>query len=764
EEEFKRIFGMPVVVIPTNRPNIRKDLDVVVFLQARNKVHHVIQEIVKMNQLGRPVLVGTSSVDESERLYAMLQVEHPRRFAHIQVLNARPENAAREAEIVAQAGRFGGITISTNMAGRGTDIVLGGNPELLSKEVVKWALFEAPAATAGNYSAFKKGPHARQGFWPIKLQEDTLKELYAAQFSWRSVAADWSEAQQQAVLEQAETQALRPSATPGAGEGKEEGWEWGERREEAGAGMWGGDAAEDTGMSPLPWRTGESDSTTSISISNGSGISSRSGGFSSSSSSGEGEGDESDEDDADVWGGGGGVLGVRAVPRSMQEMVVRVVGRALGRVSADCKAHCQEEGEYVRSLGGLHVIGTALSESRRIDNQLRGRAGRQGDPGSTQFIISMEDDMMREVLPDSSRAMLEQLLYTGDFDEGFPHMALTLALVQTQKTIEAAMFERRRQMLDYDQVFELQRKHVYELRESILEESPQVRHTRAQLYIQAVVDDVVKENCSPSKPVASWPIDTLLKRLSRTTGIDISQHVDATSLSSALSHSPPPNAGHRWDLRKHLPHVLPPLPEVLPAFGVGSNSAAAGAGAGAGAAAAAAAGGAAAAGAGGAAGAAAVGSANKREEEEEGGEAEAMREELRWREILRDSPDLRGRSSKHLAALRKYLGDVVVTSYRAHLALFVASPQQMEFFERESLLSTLDRLWSVHIANMARLRNAVSVQGFGRENPLEEFKIEGTRFFISTLFAMRRESVQALLSAFLADTEGEIDGGGGNVV
>ncbi|CAI6004964.1 unnamed protein product [Closterium sp. NIES-64] len=1123
EEEFKRIFGMPVVVIPTNRPNIRKDLDVVVFLQARNKVHHVIQEIVKMNQLGRPVLVGTSSVDESERLYAMLQVEHPRRFAHIQVLNARPENAAREAEIVAQAGRFGGITISTNMAGRGTDIVLGGNPEsrgeccgdsirikcfsgkraltrrlidgsagraggitistnmagrgtdivlggnpeLLSKEVVKWALFEAPAATAGNYSAFKKGPHARQGFWPIKLQEDTLKELYAAQFSWRSVAADWSEAQQQAVLEQAETQALRPSATPGAGEGKEEGWEWGERREEAGAGMWGGDAAEDTGMSPLPWRTGEIDSTTSSSISNGSGISSRSGGFSSSSSSGEGEGDESDEDDAEVWGGGGGVLGVRAVPRSMQEMVVRVVGRALGRVSADCKAHCQEEGEYVRSLGGLHVIGTALSESRRIDNQVRegplvcgssgaavkqemevldlgsaaplvvctsaggaevdaGDGGESGGAGagavgvmawrrlsgegaalgrvsadckadcqeegeyvrslgglhvmgtalsesrridnqvaratlgqhslssdssrsmsftpslysarphspipprfarlnqysmdydmmrevlpdsspsmleqllwpplfaapplphsrppsspSSPFslptsmeddmmrevlpdssramsflylsaipfkstpsitiffspfslptsmedgmmrehggrydeggaarllsshagaaalatslacrcspapplpqahnpllppllrnLLSMEDDMMREVLPDSSRAMLEQLLYTGDFDEGFPHMALTLALlytgdfdegfphmaltlalVQTQKTIEAAMFERRRQMLDYDQVFE---------------------------------------------PVASWPIDTLLKRLSRTTGIDISQYVDATSLSSALSHSPPPNAGHRWDLRKHLPHVLPPLPEVLPAFGVGSNSAAAGAGAGAGAAAAAA--GAAAAGAGGAAGAAAVGSANKREEEEEGGEAEAMREELRWREILRDSPDLisfaprsflssqrlfstpppiiflfpphsaplfilrRGRSSKHLAALRKYLGDVVVTSYRAHLALFVASPQQMEFFERESLLSTLDRLWSVHIANMARLRNAVSVQGFGRENPLEEFKIEGTRFFISTLFAMRRESVQALLSAFLADTEGEIDGGGGNAM
>ncbi|CAI5466914.1 unnamed protein product, partial [Closterium sp. Yama58-4] len=519
EEEFKRIFGMPVVVIPTNRPNIRKDLDVVVFLQARNKVHHVIQEIVKMNQLGRPVLVGTSSVDESERLYAMLQVEHPRRFAHIQVLNARPENAAREAEIVAQAGRFGGITISTNMAGRGTDIVLGGNPELLSKEVVKWALFEAPAATAGNYSAFKKGPHARQGFWPIELQEDTLKELYAAQFSWRSVAADWSEAQQQAVLEQAETQALRPSASPGASEGKEESWEWGESRKEAGAGVWEGDPAEDTGMSPLPWKTGDSDSTSTSSIINGSAISSRSGGFSSSSSSGEGEGDESDEDDADVWGGGGGVLGVRAVPRSMQEMVVRVVGRALGRVSADCKAHCREEGEYVRSLGGLHVIGTALSESRRIDNQLRGRAGRQGDPGSTQFIISMEDDMMREVLPDSSRAMLEQLLYTGDFDEGFPHMALTLALVQTQKTIEAAMFERRRQMLDYDQVFELQRKHVYELRESILEESPQVRHTRAQLYIQAVVDDVVKEYCSPSKPVASWPIDTLLKRLSRTTGI-----------------------------------------------------------------------------------------------------------------------------------------------------------------------------------------------------------------------------------------------------
>ncbi|GJP34576.1 hypothetical protein CLOM_g19008, partial [Closterium sp. NIES-68] len=769
EEEFKRIFGMPVVVIPTNRPNIRKDLDVVVFLQALNKVHYVIQEILKMNQLGRPVLVGTSSVEESERLYAMLQVEHPRRFAHIQVLNARPENAAREAEIVAQAGRFGGITISTNMAGRGTDIVLGGNPELLSKEVLKWALFEAPAAAAGNYSAFKKGPHARQGFWPIELREETLRELYAAQFSWRSVAADWSEAQQQAVLEQAETQALRPSASPGAGEGKEEGLEWGERGE-AGWGMGVGlaEGDDDMGMSPLPWRVGENTRENGSSF----GSSNNGNSTSSSGSSGEGEGDESDEDDEEVWGGGGGVLGVRAVPRSMQEMVVRVVGRALGMVNADCKAHCREEGEYVRSLGGLHVIGTALSESRRIDNQahcreegeyvrslgglhvigtalsesrridnqLRGRAGRQGDPGSTQFVISMEDDMMREVLPDSSRAMLEQLLYTGDFEEGFPHVALTLALVQTQKTIEAAMFERRRQMLDYDQVFELQRKQVYELRELILEESPADRHTRAQLYIQAVVDDIVKEYCSPSKPVESWPIDTMLKRLSRTTGIELSQHVNAASLSSALSHSPPSNAGHRWDLLNHLPNVLPPLPEVLPPLGGGSKAAGAAGAAGAG-------------GAGGGAVETGDGGAH--------GTEGAARQELRWREILRDPSDLRGRSSKHLAAVRKYLGDVVVTCYKAHLALFAASPDQMEFCEREALLSTLDRLWSVHIANMARLRNAVSVQGFGRENPLEEFKIEGTRFFISTLFAIRRESVQALLAGFLADTEGEIDGGGG---
>ncbi|GJP78081.1 hypothetical protein CLOP_g8411, partial [Closterium sp. NIES-67] len=652
----------------------------------------------------------------------------------------------------------------------------------LSKEVLKWALFEAPAAAAGNYSAFKKGPHARQGFWPIELREETLRELYAAQFSWRSVAADWSEAQQQAgvaadwseaqqqaVLEQAETQALRPSASPGAGEGKEEGLEWGERGE-AGWGMGVGlaEGDDDMGMSPLPWRVGENTRENGSSF----GSSNNGNSTSSSGSSGEGEGDESDEDDEEVWGGGGGVLGVRAVPRSMQEMVVRVVGRALGMVNADCKAHCREEGEYVRSLGGLHVIGTALSESRRIDNQahcreegeyvrslgglhvigtalsesrridnqLRGRAGRQGDPGSTQFVISMEDDMMREVLPDSSRAMLEQLLYTGDFEEGFPHVALTLALVQTQKTIEAAMFERRRQMLDYDQVFELQRKQVYELRELILEESPADRHTRAQLYIQAVVDDIVKEYCSPSKPVESWPIDTMLKRLSRTTGIELSQHVNAASLSSALSHSPPSNAGHRWDLLNHLPNVLPPLPEVLPPLGGGSKAAGAAGAAGAG-------------GAGGGAVETGDGGAH--------GTEGAARQELRWREILRDPSDLRGRSSKHLAAVRKYLGDVVVTCYKAHLALFAASPDQMEFCEREALLSTLDRLWSVHIANMARLRNAVSVQGFGRENPLEEFKIEGTRFFISTLFAIRRESVQALLAGFLADTEGEIDGGGG---
>jgi preprotein translocase subunit SecA len=280
-EEFHATYKLSVVVIPTNRPLQRKDNEDLIYKTEREKFTAVTNELLEYNERGQPVLVGTTSVEKSAAIATILK---KKKIPHA-VLNAKQHE--KEAYVVAQAGRKGAITVSTNMAGRGTDIILGGNPEMLAK---------------------------------LEFKE----------------------------------------------QGK----------------------------------------------------------------------------DAD------------AEPDEFAKLVLKYETR------------CKEEGEEVKKLGGLHILGTERHESRRIDNQLRGRAGRQGDPGSSRFYLSLEDDLMRIFAGDKVKSLMERMGMPDD--EPIEHPWVTKSILDAQAKVEGRNFDMRKNLLEYDDVMSEQRKTVYKIRQQLL--------------------------------------------------------------------------------------------------------------------------------------------------------------------------------------------------------------------------------------------------------------------------------------------------------
>ena len=298
EAEFQGIYSLDVVEIPTNKPNIRKDLDDMVYKNKTAKFNAVLAAIEERHAAGQPVLVGTVTVETSEMLSTLLR----RRNIPHEVLNAK--NHAKEAEIVAQAGHWGAVTIATNMAGRGTDILLGGNADFLARRAMRQEGFDDEMienATSHN--------------------EEVTEEVLAARARYNELYTEF-------------------------------------------------------------------------------------------------------------------------------------------------KKQTDAEHERVLQTGGLHIIGTERHESRRIDNQLRGRAGRQGDPGSTQFFISLEDDLMRLFGSDRIGAMVERLGLKDD--EPLQAGMLTKQIEAAQKRIEGRNFDIRKHVLEYDDVMNRQREVIYRQRRQVL--------------------------------------------------------------------------------------------------------------------------------------------------------------------------------------------------------------------------------------------------------------------------------------------------------
>jgi preprotein translocase subunit SecA len=305
--EFAKIYNLDVMVMPTNRQMQRIEEPDLVYRTEGEKWNAIVDDIIKRQQEGRPALVGTVSIEKSERLSNMLKKKGTK---HI-VLNAKFH--AQEAEIVAQAGRKNAVTIATNMAGRGTDILLGGNPEYMARQ------------QSLNEEVAEKVAKGEEKY----VDDDEFVNFFHIDSFYRVKRADWD------------------------------------------------------------------------------------------------------------------------------------------RIFTHFQRQCEEEHKEVVNLGGLHIVGTERHEARRIDNQLRGRAGRQGDPGSSRFYLSLEDDLMRIFGSDRISGLMQRL----GMEEGVPieHGMVSRAIERAQKQVEAQNFAVRKHLLEYDDVMNKQRESVYTLRREILE-------------------------------------------------------------------------------------------------------------------------------------------------------------------------------------------------------------------------------------------------------------------------------------------------------
>jgi preprotein translocase subunit SecA len=335
--EFAKIYNLEVTSIPTHRPMVRRDNPDVIYRTLSEKWVAVVDEIKELHGKGQPVLVGTVSVENSELISERLKragIKH-------NVLNAKPENAGREAEIVAQAGRKGAVTIATNMAGRGTDILLGGNPEFLAREQLKRKEIDPDEATTEQ-------------------------------------------------LEEAVTQ-----------------------------------------VKPLT----------------------------------------------------------------------------------------EAEHDEVVTLGGLHILGTERHESRRIDNQLRGRSGRQGDPGSSRFYLSLEDDLMRIFAGDRVKAIMQRL----GMEEGvaIESKMVSKRIESAQKNVEAHNFTIRKHLLEYDDVMNKQRMTIYTLRRQLLE---QIDHrSEIQAIAELILDDMMDQYMSLDAMPEEWDFQSVKVQVLYQFGLDLNE-------------------------------------------------------------------------------------------------------------------------------------------------------------------------------------------------------------------------------------------------
>lgn len=329
DSEFRQIYNLPVMAIPPNKPVVRDDLNDLIYRTIDAKFNAVADDIEERHRAGQPCLVGTVSIESSERLSRLLS----KRGIKHEVLNAK--NHEREAAIVAQAGRTGAVTIATNMAGRGTDILLGGNAEIMAETFL--------AEQLGD-----------------EVENATPEQIKAAQEKATSIT--------------------------------------------------------------------------------------------------------------------------------------------------------KRESVEVRNAGGLCVIGTERHESRRIDNQLRGRSGRQGDPGTTQFYLSLEDDLMR-LFGGSRMDSIGRMMEKTDMPEDMPIQAsmVSKAIESAQRQVEAVNFSARKHVLEYDDVMNLQRKAIYTERNAILDGKDLTE--RMPDIIEDVVEDAVLEHCDPKQPSEDWDTESLDKWL-----------------------------------------------------------------------------------------------------------------------------------------------------------------------------------------------------------------------------------------------------------
>ena len=373
--EFDKIYKLEIVVIPTNRKMLRLENSDVVYRTAKEKYFAVADEITRLHEEKQPVLVGTTSIEKSELLSEILKRKGVR---HV-VLNAKFHE--KEAEIVAQAGRLGMVTIATNMAGRGTDILLGGNSEFMARQdLVKKGGARAVSAAEGAIS-----PNAGPG----------MVRFYYASQEFETTQEAW-------------------------------------------------DAA-----------------------------------------------------------------------------------------IASHLATAEKEHEAVVAAGGLHILGTERHESRRVDNQLRGRAGRQGDPGSSRFFLSLEDDLMRIF----AREWVSTLLQRLGMEEGVPieSKMISKRIEAAQKAVETQNFESRKHVLEYDDVMNKQREAVYGLRRQLMEGVDQ-KQLITEDYVSTILSGILEEFAPEKAHADEWKLDAIYSQVYDVFGAKLGDGPDKINASALNRH------------------------------------------------------------------------------------------------------------------------------------------------------------------------------------------------------------------------------------
>ncbi|MEH2039501.1 preprotein translocase subunit SecA [Nostoc sp.] len=421
EPEFEKIYKLEVAVIPTNRDRRREDLSDMVFKTEAGKWGAIARECAEMHQLGRPVLVGTTSVEKSELLSRLLkQLEIPH-----ELLNARPENVEREAEIVAQAGRKGAVTIATNMAGRGTDIILGGNSEYMARLKLREYFMprivmpeDEDAFGVQRAAGLPTGHGGGQGFVPGKKVKTwrASPEIFPTQLTKET----------EKLLKDAVEIAVR---------------EYGDRS--------------------LP---------------------------------------ELEAEDK---------VAVAAEKAPIDDPVILKLREAYNRVKQEYEQFTTREHDEVVGIGGLHVIGTERHESRRIDNQLRGRAGRQGDPGTTRFFLSLEDNLLRIFGGDRVAGLMNA--FQVEEDMPIESGMLTRSLEGAQKKVETYYYDIRKQVFEYDEVMNNQRRAIYAERRRVLE--GQDLKEQVIKYAEKTMDDIVDYYINIDLPSEEWELEKLVEKV-----------------------------------------------------------------------------------------------------------------------------------------------------------------------------------------------------------------------------------------------------------
>jgi preprotein translocase subunit SecA len=545
--EFHSTYKLEVVTIPTNRPIQRVDHEDTVYKTEREKFRAVVKELMECHERGQPVLVGTTSVEKSAALSAMLK---KKKVPH-GVLNAKHHE--NEAYIVAQAGRKGAITVSTNMAGRGTDILLGGNPEMIAKQMFR--------------------------------EQNRIPD---------------------------------------------------------------------------------------------------------------------------------------AEPEAFKELLARL------------EDQCGRERDEVKAIGGLHIVGTERHESRRIDNQLRGRAGRQGDPGTSRFYLSLEDDLMRIFAGDRVKVMMDRLGMPDD--EPIEHPWVTKSVENAQRKVEERNFDVRKHLLEYDDVMNAQRKRVYSLRQQLLagryeteEKDEDGRSTGKKKVFKArkdiveltrpVILQLVGMFCSP--PVQPRTEGESTIELTREDFSEVAQISSPEQLQREIYQY----WGVKVDVEAHAEKPLALIDELFKLIPVALT--------------------------------------------EQRERLFDLIDQVICTAVEKNCPSNKPPEDWDWPALHEIMTDlfnaeaegVEEVADQEQVAAFLYRIAEKKHLEREKslgielslrvfrhiYLEEIDRAWVDHLTNMDHLRDGIGLRGYGQKDPKQEYKKEGYNLFVNMMASVSEQVVKKLL-------------------